>query len=135
MYQNTQAQLGLAQQTLNRLHLAFFRIIYLSFAVAFVILRHIHIMEAKSSSLMGAFFSTRCLPIAFTLNNVGQNVPFLNAKFCFYQIVANLPPKTTEIVIFLKTLKKIWVFFGKIGGFFRKITLNYSNALILASIL
>ena len=30
-------------------------------------------MEAKSSSQMGTFF-TRCLPIAFTLNDVGQNV-------------------------------------------------------------
>ena len=40
---------------------------------AFVILRHVYNMEAKSSSQMGAFF-TRCLPIAFTLNNVGQNI-------------------------------------------------------------
>ena len=45
-------------------------------------------MEAKSSSQMGAFF-TRCLPIAFTLNDVGQKTLVFEREF-FYQIVANL---------------------------------------------
>ena len=40
---------------------------------SFIILRHIYNMEANLS-LKWVHFITRCLPIAFTLKDVGQNV-------------------------------------------------------------
>ena len=56
-----------------------------------IILRHIYNMEAKSSSLSNrCVYLTRCLRIAFTLNDAGQNVHVSEFEF-FCQIEVNLP--------------------------------------------